>query len=158
MKPIPFLSDKQRALFWSKVARAGEEECWLWRGKPDSNGYGAFGMGGKVYRAHRVSVRVAGYSVPTNALIDHVCRNRMCVNPAHLRTVDARTNVFENSEAVAALNAAKTHCPQGHPYSGDNLVVKRGRRECRECRREYQQKRRANLAPTGFDQARVGEQ
>ena len=149
--PIPLLSERDRCRFTDKFVFGDADDCWLWTGAKNASGYGVFRIGEKQYRAHRVAVRAAGYSVPTNGVIDHICRNRACVNPAHLRTVDRLTNVHENSEALAHLNAQKTHCPKGHAYSGDNLVVRAsGRRRCRQCTIEYQRDlRRQNLRPSG---------
>lgn len=143
-KPIPPMTAADTARFNAKVAHVGEGDCWPWQGAIRGDGYGAFHLHGSLFIAHRIAVRVAGYSVPTKAVIDHICRNRLCVNPAHLRTVDRFTNVHENSEALAHLNSVKTHCPKGHPYSGGNLVIRRsGVRRCRECENAYQRALRA---------------
>lgn len=130
--------------FTSKVAR-GNGQCWEWQAGKTSDGYGAFHLNGKDELAHRVAAQIAGIVVSADLVIDHTCRNRACVNPAHLRAVDRATNVHENSEALAHLNSLKTHCPHGHPYSGENLVIRKsGARRCRECERQYHQRRRDN--------------
>jgi len=67
-------------------------------------------------------------------VVDHTCRNRGCVNPAHLRQVSNRTNLVENSEAIAAVNVVKSHCKRGHPLTGEHLTInKNGTRRCRTC-------------------------
>ena len=140
--PIPLMTEAERQRFLAKVHKT--DACWIWRGAISGSGYGAFYLRGKMYQAHRVSVRADGYSVPTWGVIDHLCRNRKCVNPEHLRTVLRGTNIFENSEALACINSQKTHCPKGHPYSGENLVSRlSGRRGCRICRGEYHRRKRS---------------
>ena len=107
--------------------------CWEWTGWR-TLGYGQFGIHGKVRGAHRISYEWHVGPIPDGMEIDHLCRNPGCVNPAHLEPVTDR----ENKRRVAEQ---RTHCPQGHPYSGDNLVIermfRRGRvslsRKCRTC-------------------------
>lgn len=99
--------------------------CWLWMAALDRDGYGKFGGG----RAHRFAISATGESV------DHLCCNRRCVRPDHLEEVSARTNTLR-SGGVTALNALKTHCPQGHPYDDKNTYVRDGKRHCRECSRQ----------------------
>lgn len=73
--------------------------------------------------------------------IDHLCRNPLCVNPDHLEPVTNSENVRRAAAAGAyegngAHHRAKTHCPKGHPYSGENLYrTPSGKRKCRECER-----------------------
>lgn len=133
-KPMPALSDSDRSRFDEKFERLGADECWLWMGALSGSGYGSFHLSGETYQAHRVAVSATGRAVPTWAVIDHTCRNRRCVNPQHLRAVDRRANVHENSSSPAHLNSLKTHCPRGHLLSGDNLVMDRGKRRCRSCK------------------------
>jgi hypothetical protein len=70
-------------------------------------------------------------------VLDLLCRNRRCVNPAHLEPVTTRQNLLRG-ETFQAANAAKTECPQGHPYDDDNTypIPNGGGRGCRKCRRE----------------------
>lgn len=121
--------------FWSRVHRRGPEECWPWAGKL-YEGYGSISLAGKTMRAHRLSAILAGLDVQPGLHVDHTCRNRACVNPAHLRVVSPRINTLENSAAITAINAKKTHCVRGHPLSGDNLRMKKGGRVCIACARQ----------------------
>lgn len=140
------LSDR----FWSKVDIRSADQCWMWLRPLDRDGYGQFWMDGTSRRAHRVACEIqSGERVHDGLVIDHVCRNRACVNPNHLRAVTNRDNLLApGSLTFQAKNASKTHCPKGHPYSGANLKVKKcGRRRCRACTREDARARRSRRLP-----------
>lgn len=137
-----FYSDKVKARFWGKVARAGYEECWVWLGRKNHSGYGLMTIERKGVRAHRISFVLNGSVIPEGYVIDHICRNRACVNPAHLRAVTKTVNTIENSYAVSAFNKVKNHCPQGHPYSEENTRIQLRKsgivsRICKACSRFY---------------------
>lgn len=94
--------------------------------------------GKKVMRVlHRVYYEMYVGPIPAGMQIDHLCRNRGCVNPEHLEVVTARENIMRSPIAPAALNVAKTHCPKGHSYAGENLYINpKGQRVCRACQKE----------------------
>lgn len=119
----------------SKV-RTGPD-CWEWLGAKDQDGYGAHyvrGLGQR--RAHRLVYELLVAPIPAGLQLDHLCRNRGCVNPAHLEPVTTRVNLLRG-DTHAARNAAKTACIHGHPFDEDNTHVRRrGHRECRTCIRE----------------------
>jgi hypothetical protein len=132
--------------FWSRVSEDPETGCWPWRGSMFGNGYGQYASSfTATAMAHRIAYELVVGAIPDGLVIDHLCRNRRCVNPAHLEPVTHRENLLRG-DTLTAKNAAKTHCPQGHPYTGLNLYVTRaGRRHCRTCTRRRQDARRARL-------------
>ena len=80
-----------------------------------------------------MSFALAGLRIPDGKELDHLCRNRKCVNPKHLESVTHRENILRG-ETIMAENARKTHCWRGHPLSGKNLKLKpNGHRQCRAC-------------------------
>lgn len=109
--------------------------CWEWVGTMDRLGYGKVYWQGSGYRAHRMAYRVA--SGTDAAELDHLCRNKRCVNPAHLEPVT-------HSENLRRHYATVTSCPHGHPYDQANTYRDTaGKRRCRACMREKQRARRA---------------
>ena len=101
--------------------------CWLWTASTKGNGYGQFGVGSgadrKNLQAHRASYEFYVGPIPPGLEIDHLCRVRSCVNPAHLEPVTP----LENTRRAAAV---RTSCRAGHPYVQD---VGSGYR-CEQCR------------------------
>lgn len=122
--------------FAEKIALT-DSGCIEWIASHNGAGYGTLTInrtGGKVL-AHRFSYEHHFGPIPTGLTIDHLCRNTLCVNPAHLEAVTQRVNTLRGT-APTAVNSAKTHCDRGHPLSGDNLrITPKGWRECLECRR-----------------------
>ena len=118
--------------FWAKVAPTEENGCLLWTGALTGPGYGQFGLGRRgagVALAHVYAWHASGQLIPEGWELDHLCRTRHCVNAWHLAPVTHRTNVLRGKSAPAQ-NARKGTCPRGHHY---DLVMKGGRRGCREC-------------------------
>lgn len=113
--------------------------CWLWVGQVTPAGYGK----AKNRSAHRSLYEIIKGPVADDLDLDHLCRVRSCVNPAHLEPVSTKENIRRGIRGVLT-----THCPQGHPYDALNTRYFRGYRRCRECgrsfMRSYMRKRRAS--------------
>ena len=148
--------------FWSKVHKT--EGCWLWTASRRRDGYGYISVYGMMSAAHRVAWRLSYGDIPPGLFVLHHCDNKVCVRPDHLFLGTQKDNVHDaisKGRLDPAANArllprevcvragiesgkkkkAHTHCPHGHPYSGDNLYIRpqgtrsAGSRECRECMR-----------------------
>jgi len=116
------------------------EGCWLWQGAINHDGYGLFWHEEKMRGAHRTAFEHWNGKVLEGLELDHLCRNRQCVNPDHLEIVTHKENVQRGRSFLGE----KTHCPQGHPYSGENLVIRlNGRRTCKIC--SLEQSRRNHI-------------
>lgn len=130
--PVPSPTDKDLRRFKAKIL-VSPKGCHDWTGAKFVNGYGAFHLQGKLRRAHRVAYvwaygeLAAGYSG-----LDHICNNRGCVNPEHLRPATHLENVLRGT-GVTAQNAQREVCAQGHPL---DYTDPRGWRGCRRCRAE----------------------
>jgi len=130
--------------FWAKVDKNGPlpdyaphlGPCWLWTAAVKGDGYAGFhrGEGRHVVGAHIFAYELVNGPVPPGLVLDHLCRVRRCVNPAHLEPVTQGINTLRG-ETISAANAAKTHCPQGHPYDEENTRWYQGRRYCKACKR-----------------------
>src|ERR1700723_1857889 len=110
------------ARFWKKVNQCGPipahrpdlGPCWEWLGSPGDSGYGHFWHEGKKRLAHRFSYELFVEAIPAGLVIDHLCRNHICVNPDHLEPVTDRVNILRG-EGPAARNVLATECHRGHP-------------------------------------------
>lgn len=138
---LPLPTEVER--FWAKVERT--EGCWRWGGAIDNGGYGRYAVRGvKNHLAHRYMYELVVGPIPSGLVIDHLCRNRRCVNPTHLEAVTTHVN-NHRSTAPTILRSHATECPKGHPFDEANTgwEYPRGqpRRICRACRREYKRAR-----------------
>lgn len=121
-RDIPELKNKDR--FFKKIKIDPDTGCWNWLSSTIKNGYGTFGIGGKPFLAHRVSYHLAGKELDPFKVLDHRCKNRICVNPKHLNQVSRKENNTENSAGMGALNKYKTHCNNGHAFTKENTTNK----------------------------------
>lgn len=106
------------------------DDCYEWVGGLDREGYGRIRSSTGTMAAHRAIWLMLRGPIPDGLVIDHLCRNRACVNVNHLDVVTDRENIRRGLRG-----ALRTHCAKGHPFAGHNLIVAQGRRYCRECRR-----------------------
>lgn len=125
----------QRFLKKIKIAENG---CWLWIASLNPVfGYSAFRYNQQCGNGHRFIWLYLYGSIPKGLEIDHLCRNRACVNPKHLELVTHKENLLRG-DTFQARNAKKTQCPQGHPLDGSNIYKQKdGKRRCRICHVEY---------------------
>lgn len=122
--------------FWAKVRRA-ESGCWEWQAGKARGGYGSFVVKKPMLRpAHRISYLALVGEIPDKWVIDHLCRNPPCVNPAHLEAVTNRENVLRGINPKAVAHVAG-ECLKGHRLEGANLIHDTvGRPRCRTCRQQ----------------------
>lgn len=110
--------------------------CWLWMAQIKPNGYGAFyDENQNLWYAHRYSYTVHKGAIPSHLVVHHKCSVRSCVNPDHLEIITQSQNVKHGIEKSKIHNKSKTHCPYGHEYTNDNILLYRGGRYCRACKR-----------------------
>jgi len=122
--------------FWSKVNKT--DTCWLWTGGVDNKGYAGLSFGDVRVLAHRLAWVDANGPVPDGLQLDHLCRVRHCVNPAHLEPVTPGENVRRGDAGawLAEWWRVQPTCRRGHPWTGENTrVTSRGYRLCRACSR-----------------------
>ena len=135
--------------FWAKVDKRGPDDCWNWTASVvDNRGggrYGKFKVAGKTIRAARLAYELEVGPIPDGLTIDHLCRNTLCVNPAHLEPVTQAENNYRGN-GFSGRNRRKTHCKHGHEFTEENTYYeKTGRghlsRKCKACMRRRTQER-----------------
>jgi len=95
----------------------------------------------KAIKAHRAAWMLANGPVPEGMVLDHICRDRACINLEHLRVVTQQENIMAGLHNIDN----RSHCNQGHPFIKENIMVrKNGKRECAECNRERARRNWAN--------------
>lgn len=133
------------ARFWSKVDQRGPDECWDWQAALNHHGYGVYRFGGRNHLAHRMAYELIVGPIPPGKQLDHVrargCHGRACCNPAHLEPITHRENQLRG-DGPGGLNARKTHCAHGHPFTPENTYIdpSTGGRRCRTCARLWKRR------------------
>ena len=128
--------------FLSKVD-ISDSGCWEWQGQL-RKGYGIFSLKNRSKTAHRVMYELMkDITVPKGVELDHLCKNRRCVNPDHLEMVSGRDNTLRGM-GPTAINARRTECVNGHPFTEENTYIRPddGARDCRICARDAKRRQR----------------
>ena len=122
--------------FWSKVEQVTESGCWIWIASLN-HGYGQIAVGhARPKQTHRLAYRMLVREISPGLQLDHKCRIRCCVNPAHLREVTSRQNTLaEGSRAIPRMRLDAPTCVHGHPWTVENTAHYRTYRICRMCQR-----------------------
>ena len=116
--------------------------CWLWAGSQAGAGYGYAWWGGRLGYTHRWSYAYYKGPIPTDCEVDHLCKQRLCLNPAHLEAVPHRINIWRG-DTIMARNKAKQVCSRGHAFTQANTyLTKAGHRCCRACGAMHAKERR----------------
>jgi hypothetical protein len=150
-KSIPTLTPAQQEAFWNKVEVPHQPSCcWHWTGSIDPTGYGKF----KIYqhslaynrKVHRIAFTLLIGEIPDDLTIDHLCRNRGCVNPDHMQLVTLGDNIRRSNGLSRRLHRGDT-CQHGHT---EIYITASGKRSCRVCDRrrttEYTARKKAKAA------------
>jgi hypothetical protein len=125
--------------FIKKISPEPMSGCWLWTGGIESNGYGGFYIKGITRTAHRASYYIYNGSIEKYMYVCHKCDNKLCVNPKHLFIGNSKDNAVDCSNKKRFHKQQKTHCPKGHEYSCENLIIYfrkltgKPHRRCRIC-------------------------
>ncbi len=155
------MNDSDVIRFWLAVQKM--DDCWLWLRSCDSTGYGRFRSNRTSQAAHRVAYQLCIGPIPPGLTLDHLCKNRKCVNPAHLEPVTLKENILRG-DSPFAQHARQEVCKYGHPFNAENTAIRKDgtgrdclicrRRRAREATRRYRERKRARqnlyiLEPTG---------
>lgn len=147
------MSDNKTREFMNKfISVDGLNTCWNWIGTVNNWGYGSFFLNKKRYSAHRVSYELLYKDIPPKLQLDHLCRNRRCINPLHLEPVTAKVNVARGM-GPGGINSRKTHCINGHEFTKENTYKQPKGRGCYKCQADSV--RRYKLRKVGFDVSKV---
>lgn len=130
-----------------KIAKDYESGCSIWTGAPSLKGYGRITIDRRALKAHRLIASLVYGKVPAGMVVDHLCRNRLCVNPKHLEIVTNQVNVQRG--LLNSGRPPRSSCNAGHAYSEDTVCYRSNglylTRRCRVCILHRQRERRAKI-------------
>ena len=139
------ISPIERFLSKISITKSG---CWEWTGYLDKDGYGTFWSRNVTLGAHRFAFEYYYGAICPDLTINHLCRNRRCVNPEHLEQITNKENVLKGV-GLTAINARKTHCMRGHEFTPENTYSYSNQRICKICvsqyQKDYRQKKKSSL-------------
>lgn len=136
------MASEAMSKFFARIAIA-ENGCWLWTGHAKVKGYGRVKISRKNYLAHKALYEYIKGKVPPNLQLDHLCRTRNCVNPAHLEPVTSKENSRRGHAPNMLAHFSKV-CKRGHSITGQNAKpVRPGHVQCRICNSNNDARRRA---------------
>ena len=138
------------ARFWNHVEKRDPSECWPWKKRLNSWGYGTFVYNKRRSHASRIAWILSNEEEIGDRLVRHACDNPACCNPAHLIAGTQRENMRDMSARCRSAKQRVTHCPSGHPYDEANTrwTLRRGgmaSRYCRRCNANAQARRKARI-------------
>lgn len=127
---------EKNARIFKRIIVDPDTDCLVWDNISRADGYATVSIDYKSLYVHRVMYELFIGPIPKGLVIDHLCRNRSCVNPSHLEAVTYSINTRRGVSKIAD-NAAKTHCIGNHALSGTNVRMRKDvyTRMCRECER-----------------------
>jgi len=120
--------------------------CWIWKGNLNPDGYGVIKIKGKGLLAHRFSYEYYNDKIKEGLTIDHLCRNKACVNPQHLEPVTLQENIKRGlTGKINHRNTRKAYCIHGHEFNEENTYYHKEHRTCRICKAVREKKYRREI-------------
>ena len=144
--------------FFNKIEMIPFHTCWEWMASKNIKGYGKFTYKNKTHFSHRFSYELHKGPIPKGLVIDHLCRNRGCVNPNHLEAVTNKENIMRGN-GLAVFHKNKTHCKNGHEFNFENTQIRpNGTRRCRLCEKLKARLKKLNSQGAGTSCTQVPPQ